>query len=174
MADPNPLHMLAELLRGAGAQPVISPERSAPSTIYDLQYRLTVTACAFELHSKPDLVNTRRLQPAKLKLLQFMAIRPWLLPVVREWSANQSEPSLLTSQHLRRGFLGDAMHDDVIAFLTARDVLTRVGSHLVSGKHAYVLTNLFAASIEQNLFASERAVLQELIGIKLTNSMLEG
>lgn len=173
MADPNPLRALAELLRGSGAQPVVSEERSAPSTIYDLQYRLAVTACAFELHAKADLFNMRRIPSAKLKFLQFIAIRPWLLPVVREWSDSQGESSLLTSQHLRRGFLGDAMHDDVIDFLAARDVLTRVGSHVVSGRSVYLLTNVFVASVQQNLFASEREVLQEFFGIKLTNSMLE-
>jgi hypothetical protein len=176
MADPNPLQSLADLLRGTGAQPIVSPERPAPSTIYDLQYRLMVNACAFEIHAKKDLTLTRRLQAAKLKLLQFIAIRPWLLPVVRQWSASQSQPqlSVIFSQYLRRGFLGDKMHDDVIAFLEARDILIRVGAHLTTGHSSGALTNWYLAAVEHDLFADERLVLQEVKNIMITNRMLEG
>jgi hypothetical protein len=172
----NPLHTLAELLRGGGAQPLFSPERLAPSTIYDLQYRLAITACAFELHAKSDLVNTRRIRAATLKLLQFVAIRPWLVPVLQEWAASQRHPqfSLLASQRLRRGFVGDVTYEAVIAFLVARRVLVRVGSHLVSGQNVDALTPFYTAAVEHSLFAAERRVLQKLVDVKITNSMLEG
>lgn len=176
MGDPNPLRSLADLMRGTGAQPIVSPERPAPSTIYDLQYRLVVNACAFETHARTDLTSTRRLQAAKLKLLQFIAIRPWLLPVVRQWSASQSEPQLLLlySQYLRRGFLGDTMHDDVIAFLEARNILIRVGAHLITGNNSDVVTSWHLAAVKHDLFADERLVLQEIRTVRITNRMLEG
>lgn len=176
MAETGPLHTLAELLRGSGAQPLFSPERLAPSTLYDLQYRLAVTACAFETHAKAYSASLRRIQGAKLKLLQFIAIRPWLVPVVREWAGSRRDPqlSLLMAQRLRRGFLGDAMHDDVIAFWAARGILTRNGAHLLSGTNVALLANLHSAMIENNLFAPEREALQQLAGVTITNAMLEG
>jgi hypothetical protein len=66
------------------------------------------------------------------------------------------------------------MHDRVVGFLAARDVLMRVGAHLVAGGNAYFLTEMYSAAVRHELFTSERAVLQECTAIKITNSMLEG
>src|SRR6202049_295348 len=114
----NPLQAIGELLAGH-AQPVVAPERLAPSAIYDLQYRMAVTASTFEMHSKPHGMNQRRIHAARLKLLQFVASRPRLLAVLRNWSKAQHDAqlSISTSQRLRRGFLGDQMHEDVVTFL---------------------------------------------------------
>jgi hypothetical protein len=135
-----------------------------------------VNACAFEVHAKTDLTQARRLQAARLKLLQFVAIRPWLLPAIRQWSASRKQPqlSLIVSQYLRRGFLSDMMHDDVIAFLEARNVLVRVGDHLMAGENSELLATLHKAAIEDDLFVGERIVLQEIKSIMITNKMLEG
>jgi hypothetical protein len=42
--------------------------------------------------------------------------RPWLLPVIQQWSNSKRDhqASLLVPQHLRRGYLADSMFDDVI------------------------------------------------------------
>lgn len=170
----NPLHSLAELLAGR-AQLIVAPERLAPSAFYDLRYRMSVIAAAFEIHAKPYGLGQRRLHAGRLKLLQFIACRPWLIDMMREWSAAQSDAqlSIASSQRLRRGFLGDQMHEDVVAFLVARGVLAKIGSHIVS-VNADFLTDLYSVSLEQALFSAERRVLHELLNIQITNAMLEG
>ena len=176
MANQASLQTLADLLRGSSARPVIEPARFAPSTIYDLEYRLAVVACAFDLHSKSDLVKIRRIQAVRLKLMQFVAVRPWLFPVVRDWAASQKQPQLhlLASQSLRRGFLGDEMHDKVIDYLVAHDALRREKAFLVASSNGAFLADLAAAANEANLFMEERHTLQDLLNVRITNSMLEG
>ena len=174
--ESGPLDALAALLRGRGAQPVFSAVRLAPSAVYDLHYRLVVVACAYEIHAKKDVTGARRIKPAKLKLLQFVAIRPWLLPVVREWSDGPSETqtSLLVSHGLRRGFLGDTVHEAIIEFSVACGMLVRVGSHLVPGARVGYLIALSVAANREGWFETERQVLDEIKAISITNNMLEG
>ena len=99
MANQAPLQTLADLLRGSSAKLLIEPSRFAPSTVYDLEYRLVVVACAFDLHSKAALVKIRRIQAVRLKLMQFVAVRPWLFPVVQDWAASQKSHSCTCSHH---------------------------------------------------------------------------
>ena len=176
MANQTPLQTLAALLGGSSATPVIEPDRLAPSAVYDLEYRLVVVACAFCLHSKTDLVRTRRIRADKLKLVQFIAVRPWLFSVVRDWADSQKEPQLhlLASQSMRRGFLGDEMHDRVIDYLVAHDALRRAKAHLVESTASEFLSSLAAATDEADLFREERRVLKDLLNVRVTNSMLEG
>ena len=75
------------LLRGGDVVTVVNLARSAPSAIYDLQYRLTVTAFAFALRAKTNDAGRLWIRSAELKLVQFVAIRPWLVMVVREWAS---------------------------------------------------------------------------------------
>jgi hypothetical protein len=171
----NPIHALANLLSGR-AQPIVVPERLAPSAIYDLEYRMSVIAAAFEIHAKPyGVAGQRRVAAVRLKLLQFVACRPWLTAMMREWSGAQHDAQLAmaSSQRLRRGFLGDQMHEDVMEFLVARGVFVRIGSHIVSGNMSF-LTDLYSASVERGLFPAERRVLHELLDVQITNAMLEG
>ena len=176
MANQAPLQTLADLLSGSSAKLLIEPSRFAPSTVYDLEYRLVVVACAFDLHSKTALVKIRRIQAVRLKLMQFVAVRPWLFPVVQDWAASQKEPQLhrLASQSLRRGFLGDETHDKVIEYLVAHDALRREKAFLVASSNGAFLANLAAAANEANLFMEERHTLQDLLNVRVTNSMLEG
>ncbi len=171
----NPIHALAELLSGR-AQPIIVPERIAPSAFYDLGYRMSVVGAAFEIHAKPyGLLGQRRVSAAKLKLLQFVACRPWLIDMVRAWSASQHDAQLAmaSSQRLRRGDLGDQMHEEVLAFLVARGVFVRVGAHIVSDNMDF-LKNLYSSTVEQGLFPAERRALHDLLNVQITNAMLEG
>lgn len=176
MPDLASLHALTELLRGAGAEAVLVPQRVAPSTIYDLQYRIIINACAFEQHAKPYQSGPRRVQSARQKLVQFVAMRPWLVGVVRDWSSTQHLPqlSMAVSQRLRRGFLGDEMHESVVAFLVAARAFRYDGAHLAAGENAHMLAKWAAAAVESALFVSERVAIDELHEIKITNTMLEG
>ena len=171
----NALHLLGELLQSVKATPVIRENRVAPSTVYDLDYRIMVTACAFHLHAKP-YVDGRRIRTPKLKLLQFVAIRPWLLPVVEEWShaRRDAQISMLTSQRLRRGFLGDRMHESVLELLIAKNVLVRQPSHVRAGIHVSQIEQLYAEAIAKDLFAAERQLLGALEHVAVTEQMLEG
>jgi hypothetical protein len=176
MTDATPIHVLTGLLRGAGAEAVLVPERVAPSTVYDLQYRLVVNAYAFEQHAKLYLSGPRRVQSAKQKLVQFVAMRPWLVSVVRDWSKTQHVPqlSMAVSQRLRRGFLGDEMHESVVAFLVAAGALRHDGAHLSAGDNSHILGDWVTAAIDAELFVAERAAIDALGDIKITNAMLEG
>ena len=169
------LHLLGDLLHSAKATPVIRENRVAPSTVYDLDYRVMVTACAFHLHAKP-YADGRRIRTPKLKLLQFVAIRPWLLPVVEEWShaRHDAQVSMLTSQRLRRGFLGDRMHESVLELLIAKNVVVRQPSHVRAGTYASVIEELYSEAVTSNLFTAERQALDALEHIAVTEQMLEG
>ena len=171
----DPLKMIGEMLVGR-ALPTVNPERVAPSSIYDLQYRIAVIASAFEIHAKQFALTARRIQSVRLKLLQFIACRPTLTQMVEEWSKIQydAQLSLALSQRLRRGFLGDQMHDDVVSFLVARGELIRSSQYLVTSPEKHMLRGLHTANVENGLFSVERQVLARLSTIRITNSMLEG
>lgn len=165
---------LADLLQGGGASPIVSSS-IASSAIYDVQYRVAVTACAFALHARPDLVRSRRILAARLKLLQFIAIRPWLVPMIREWSDRRGTPQQsLLAQRLRHGFLGDVVHERVIDLVVASGMFFRSGPHVVSGVGESIISRIVSALEESQLFEDERSALVELKGITITNAMLEG
>jgi hypothetical protein len=176
MAKPDdPLKTMEYLLAGH-ATPVVAIERLAPSSYYDLQYRTAIIASAIRCHAKPYAVNSVRIQTARLKLLQFIACRSWLIPMVQRWSDAQHDAqlALLASQRLRRGFLGDSMHDDVTGYLVAMGALTQSGSHVICPAENGLLADLYNAIVEADLFVTERDALDELGHIKITNPMLEG
>jgi hypothetical protein len=110
-----------------------------------------------------------------MKLFQFIAQRPWLLPVIRQWSNSKRahQSSLLIPQHLRRGYLADTMFDGVIDFLIARGTFVRGASHLVEGEASFSRT-IYENSLRSELFIPELEVLTELKELSLTNDMLEG
>src|SRR5262249_48720402 len=116
-----------------------------------------------------------RIHATRLKLLQFVAVRPWLLPVIESWSnAGPNEQPSFEAQELRRGFLGDDTYDRVVSFLVARNAFECRGAHLIAGKGSALLTDLSNAAKESGLFERERQVLQALVNVRITNHMLEG
>ena len=175
MPPSSALDKLSLLLRGADAEPIVVPDRIAISTIYDLQYRVVVIACAYRAHAESDLLGVSCIPAAKLKLVQFVAIRPWLLQTVREWVATRHEAQFETlhAHTIRRGYLGDATHDRVIDYLVAREVLVRAGGQLVSGLHYSTIANLAATAESDALFEQERATIDELRSVRITAVMLE-
>jgi hypothetical protein len=174
MPERPAIETLSELLESGEATPMVRTDRLVPSAIYDLQYRTFVIAAAFDIHAKPYPPSGRRIHATRLKLLQFIAIRPWLLPVIEAWSSDEDEESTFSAQDLRRGFLGDKMYDDVVAFLVARRALGWMGTHLMAGPHVDPMTRLYASGTNAQLFAAERAAMAELAKMRITNSMLEG
>jgi len=171
------IHQLAALLQDGKAEPVIVPARLAPSAIYDVEYRTAIVALVFERFSKPvGPTELRKMSSARLKLLQFLTLRPWLLPAVRRWSdaGKQSGFSFGHSMRIRRGFLSDSAHDDVISYLVACGRLKRFETQIVSGTSGAALMELAKSITERELFASERSVIEQLANIRITNEMLEG
>ena len=172
-----PIKKLAGLLEGSDARPVLVPSRLAPSAIYDVEYRGAVIALVFEAFAKPfGGAARRRISTARLKLLQFVTLRPWLLPAIREWSEGLAQGSLdLThSVRIRRGFLSDTACDDVLALLVSAGILLRDGSQLISGQAAAYFTEVARSVTENNLFSDERRVISQLTQLLITNNMLEG
>jgi len=170
------ISVLSALLSASAAAPYARPERVAPSTFYDLDYRVCIVACCFEVHAKQDETLHKKLLSAKLKLLQFIAIRSWLLPVVQEWSKSRNDPqcSVWSSQSLRRGFLGDAMHDEVIDYLVAAGLMMKAQNHLATSNADLRLNSLYTEILSSELFAVERKTIHELRNVTITNAMLEG
>ncbi|MGA2351228.1 MAG: hypothetical protein ABSF70_12410 [Terracidiphilus sp.] len=171
------IHQLAALLQDGRAEPVIVPSRLAPSAIYDVEYRTAIVSLVFERFAKPTASDVaRRMSSARLKLLQFITLRPWLLSVVRQWSeaGKQSGFAFSHSLRIRRGFLSDSAHDDVINYLIACGRLKRFETQIVSGTGGGALTKIVESIREHDLFSSERGVIELLAEIKITNEMLEG
>jgi hypothetical protein len=177
MSTNSPLERLAALLASSGAQPDITPERLAPSTVYDLEYRVLIVAMAFQLHAATDKYSSRpRIQSRRLKLLQFIAMRPWLVSVIREWSLSRhnAQRSFDSEEGLRRGFISDTMHDDVLEFLVAAGALRREKLYVVPGANSSVIFDLYSEALRRSLFDAELAALRQLKTILITNEMLEG
>jgi hypothetical protein len=176
MSSATALQTLAGLLQSGGAYPLLNPDRIAPSAIYDLQYRMFMVAATFQIHSNPHLLGKRRINAARLKLLQFIAFRPWLLPIIRKWSESQgyAQGSVFSPRQLQRGFLGDDMHERVVDFLVARRILARMNTQLVTDDNAGQLERLYRVGVENSLFTGSLRVLSQLKDITITNHMLEG
>jgi hypothetical protein len=172
-----PVQALATLLQDSPAKPQIVSSRLAPSAIYDVEYRTAIIALVFERFAKPKIpTGQRSISHQRLKLLQFLTIRPWLLPAIRVWSVagEQRGLALAYSIRIRRGFLSDSAHDDVVRYLAACGLIFRQETQIVSGINANGLTQVATSIMQNDLFASERDALDELGGIKITNQMLEG
>jgi hypothetical protein len=168
---------LAAMLQGSPAKPQIVSSRLAPSAIYDVEYRTAIIALVFERFAKPKATSGQRsISHQRLKLLQFLTIRPWLLPAIQEWSeaGEQRGLAFAYSIRIRRGFLSDSAHDDVVRYLAACGLIFRQETQIVSGLNANGLTQVANSIVQNDLFASERDALDELSQIRITNQMLEG
>jgi hypothetical protein len=154
------------------------PARLAPSAIYDVEYRTAIVSLVFGRFAKPAplMPNQRRIASARLKLLQFVTLRPWLLPALRQWSnaGKQTGFAFGHAMRIRRGFLSDTAHDDVINYLIACGQLNRFETQIVSGAHGDALKKVADAITEHDFFRSERRVIDQLAEISITNEMLEG
>lgn len=178
MREPSrAIENLAGLLQGSSAKPLLVPSRLAPSAIYDSQYRVAVICLVFDAFAKSQSILTeRKISAARMKLLQFATIRPWLLPAIQEWSeeSGQAPLSLAYSTRIRRGFLSDTAYDDVMNFLVACRLFIREGGQIALGAKGGEVARIVKAIKEQGLFLSEGQAIAVLGDIKITNNMLEG
>jgi hypothetical protein len=178
MREPSKaIENLAMLLQGSTAIPVLVPSRLAPSAIYDVQYRVAVICLVFQAFAKTQgESNDHKISSARMKLLQFASIRPWLLPAIREWSeeSGQAPLNLFYSTRIRRGFLSDTAYDDVMNFLVACRVFVRQGAQIALGAKGEEVRKNVGEIQDQGLFLSEREAIAVLGDIKITNNMLEG
>lgn len=173
----KPIQQLAALLQKGNAKPDVVSSRLAPSAIYDVEYRMAIIALVFDRFAKPSApAPYRKMSSARLKLLQFIAFRPWLLAAIKEWSEAGKQDAFTFSQsmRIRRGFLSDTAHDDLIEYLVACGVLLRNETQIVTGKNATVLADFVEFILQHSLFSSERRAIEELASVSITNEMLEG
>ncbi len=172
---PTEIQILSDLLAGTAAAPYANPQRIAPSTFYDLQYRMFIIAACLQVNGKAEAAFQKITAP-RLRLFQFIAMRSWLLDVVKEWSASRKDRqrSLQSSQSLRRGFLSDVMHDNVVDYLVASGCLFKQKGQLAAPLSGGMLSTLYDESQKNGLFATELQALRELDELVITNDMLEG
>lgn len=172
---PTETQILSDLLAGTSAAPYANPQRIAPSTFYDLQYRMFIVAACLHVNGKEEAAF-QKISAPKLRLFQFIAMRSWLLDVVREWSASRKDRqrSLQSSQSLRRGFLSDVMHDNVVDYLVASGYLFKQKGQLAAPISSGMLSELYHQSEKDGLFATEIQALRDLDELVITNDMLEG
>ena len=175
MPEKDPIHALAELLRASEVPLAVFRDRFARSAFYDPYYRIMVIAAVLGIFGKEGASGQRSIQGSRLKLLQFIGSRPWLLAMVQEWSStrNSGRFSVLSPQRIRRGFLGDTTHDQVVDLLAAHGVLIRAKGKLIASD-AGPLGSLYELAVRRELFVAERETLVELSGITIVNKMLEG
>jgi hypothetical protein len=148
----------------------------APSQAYDFDYRAAVIALSFDLHAKVFTPPLRRINTSRLKLLQFVAQRPWLVPVISDWGKfrHDASGSLLVPQRLRRGYLSDPVFEHLVDFLVAEGTFVRTESHLLESADTTRLRDSLELIFRQDIFLRERKALESLKHATITNSMLEG
>ena len=168
------LEELAGLLAQIGATPVVRQERLAMSPLYDADYHRAIVACAFVTHAKREPDGLPRLLAPWLKLLQFVAARPRLVPQLRAWVGTRRNADLETWRNMPRGFLGDSTHDATVDYLVASAVLRREKDNLVAGPRVEVLHVLDARLRNRRLFTLERNVLEGLLDVRPNRTMLSG
>ena len=164
---------LGDLLATANAQLSIAPKISTRSTIYDLDYRMSIVACAMQALSTQNAFGERKVIANWLKLAQFTAMRPAMLSHVLEWMEERKSPTL-TSERWRRGFVGDRVHDSVIEYLAAQGILRREEDILLSGPHYSALAEGDATVRANDAFVTERFILERFSKLKPVKAMLGG
>lgn len=165
---------LDALLKEIGASARLSPDRVVRSTLYDMDYHVSLVACAFFINGERRIDGNRVLTTHWLKLLQFIAVRPGLLPNFERWASERRRPDLDTWQKMPRGYLGDRTHDRTIEFLIASGVIYRTPEELLSGERFEVLEVLYQNILERDLLASERSALRTMETIPVNKTMLRG
>lgn len=174
MAEPDKIHALTAMLHEIGATPRVAPERVVRSTLYDLDYHLALVACAFAINAVQRTDGTSAIVAHWLKLLQFVAVRPALLPDVQRWAKGRLHPDVDAWQAMPRGYLGDRTHDRTVEYLIATGALHRMPDGLQSGPRFDILQQLHADVVMRDVLVSERRVLKALTEIQVNKTMLKG
>ena len=170
----DPIGALEALLTKIGAAPEFVRKRVARSYLYDVDYHVAMIACAFALRSAVGEVHKRPLLRGWLKLLQFVAARPRLAPDLVRWANSRRQQDFETWSKMPRGYVGDQTHEAVVDMLVANGTLVEHGDHLLLGPHASLLERVFESVCAENLFATEREVMERVRDLRVNTTMLEG
>jgi hypothetical protein len=166
---------LAAVLANAGLRPTLSASRVFKSAIYDPGYRLCLIALSFQILAK-EQEDKRFLNTTILKLAQFVAARPTLLPTLESWLSSekeQPEPLSWYVNMMPRGFKQDGLHDRIVEYLLVTRELSESGKNLV-WCNAPVLTRAWSCIYDQELFTTERRVVARLKALRLTLKSVGG
>lgn len=172
--ESDPVQELAAMLQEVGASPRVRPERLARSTLYDLDYHVAVIACVFLTVAGDETAMRPCIQAHWLKVLQFIAVRPSLLPDFLIWAGTRRHQDLDTWQRMPRGYLGDTTHDRTVELLVAGGLLAREGEALVAGSRFADLRRIYNDLVSGNLLCSERNALLELSLTRPNKTLLKG
>src|SRR4051812_44762703 len=130
----DPVRELTTLLREANAVPRIRPDAFALSSIYDSTYRAIMIALTLENCGKRRGGDSElRLHDTKVKLFQFVAVHPDLMPSLRGWLRAHEEgqrPSLDGWARFPRGYAADTLYERVVGYLVATGELGSDGAYL--------------------------------------------
>jgi len=170
----DPVGELAALLQEVGASPRVRPERVVRSTLYDLDYHIALIACVFSITAGNESASSHRVVAHWLKILQFIAVRPTLLPNFQMWASTRRHQDLDTWQKMPRGYLGDTTHDSTVELLVAGGVLVRESDELVAAGRFAELRRIYDDLVARNLLLSERATLLELSHTRVNKTLLKG
>ena len=173
-SESDPIQELAAVLREAGASARVRPERIARSTLYDLDYHVALIACVFFITAGDEAARFHRVVAHWLKVLQFIAVRPSLLPDFQIWAGTRRHQDLDTWQRMPRGYLGDSTHDRTLELLVAGGVLARDDDALVAGSRFADLQRIYDDLVTRNLLRSERAALLKLSQTRVNKTLLKG
>ncbi len=169
--DDDPVAALGAALALTNATAKLNRERIVRSTLHDANYHVAIIACAMRIHAES---NRKRILSAWLKLLQFVAARPSLLPRLQEYADSRRRHDLHKWALMPRGYMGDQTHDGVVDFLVAAGILQQDGDYLEAGARYAALDAVVAAVEEAQMFSGERAILEALRSIKPNKTMLGG
>lgn len=172
--ESDPMRELAAVLREVGASPRVRTNRIARSTLYDLDYHIALIACAFVITAGDKAARSHRVIAHWLKVLQFVAVRPTILPDFKVWAGTWQRRGLDIWQKMPRGYLGDTTHDHTVEFLIVGGVLARDGDALIAGNNFGRLQHVYDDLVARNLLLTEREALRELSDIHVNKTLLKG
>lgn len=173
-SETDPVRELAALLREVGASARVRPERIARSTLYDLDYHVALISCVFMIVAGHGTASAPRVVAHWLKILQFVAVRPSLLPGFQIWATTRRHQELDTWQKMPRGYLGDSTHDRTVELLIAGGVLVREEDALVAGNRFADLERIYSELVGSDLLRSERETLKVLASVPVNKTLLKG
>jgi hypothetical protein len=73
-----------------------------------------------------------------------------------------------------RGYVGDTTHDAILDLLVANHALVKDGDSVREGTAVNMLDMYFSELVEKNLFSTERAVISNLLDVRVSKTMLGG
>lgn len=172
--ESDPVRELAAMLQEVGASARVRPERIVRSALYDLDYHVALIACVFFSTADDEAPRSHRVVAHWLKILQFIAVRPSLLPNFQIWASTRRHQDLDTWQRMPRGYLGDSTHERTVELMVACGMLAREGDELVAGSRFADLRRIYDDLVVGNLLSSERATLLELSQTRVNKTLLQG